>query len=274
MRRWPSPTIDGTHCNSTGLAPSHSTSPPLPVNLPDHEPYDYESHLDRLAAEVDRMSRRWPSTSVTTTAAIDPSPTMTDWPARCKFSSLHPTATNFPRRPVTISTPTIYVPDRPNPTATTNFVEMPQHCPTAGDDSDPPLLAAVISLDKFLMKYPRPTDSAVATYQIYPDRRLLPSRHDRLAQQTQVLCTMNVILGELSAKISRFIDAFSGVKQYTIAMQPKLPPRNPSNPTLPAPRLPTKTVRTSQHSIPAKPPFTRLHSNLTMHRTKENLRPP
>jgi len=254
--------------------PEPLNQPPLPVNLPDHEPYDYESHLDRLAAEVDRMSRRWPSTSVTTTAAIDPSPTMTDWPARCKFSSLHPTATNFPRRPVTISTPTIYVPDRPNPTATTNFVEMPQRCPTAGDDSDPPLLAAVISLDKFLMKYPRPTDSAAAPYQIYPDRRLLPSRHDRLAQQTQVLCTMNVILGELSAKISRFIDAFSGVKQYTIAMQPKLPPRNPSNPTLPAPRLPTKTVRTSQHSIPAKPPFTRLHSKLTMHRTKENLRPP
>ena len=28
MSRWPSPTIDGAHCNSTGLAPSHSTSPP------------------------------------------------------------------------------------------------------------------------------------------------------------------------------------------------------------------------------------------------------
>ncbi len=144
---------------------------------------------------------------------------------------------------------------------------------TAADDFDPLLLAAVQSLDNFLLKYPRPTDSA-APYQPSPDRRLLPSCHDRLAQQTQVLCTMNVLLGQLSNKLSQLITALSGFKPYTIVMTPKLPPRSPCNPALLAPRLPTKTVRTSQYSIPAKPPFTRLHSNLTMHRTKENLRPP
>ena len=165
------------------------------------------------------------------------------------------------------------VTDYPATTAPTNFVELPQRHTTAADDSDPPLLAAVQSLDNFLLKYPRPTDSA-APYQPSPDRRLLPSRHDRLAQQTQVLCTMNVLLGELSNKLSRLINALSGFKPYTIVMTPKLPPRSPCNPALLAPRLPTKTVRTSQYSIPAKPPFTRLHSNLTMHRTKENLRPP
>jgi len=116
------------------------------------------------------------------------------------------------------------VTDYPATTATTNFVELPQRHMTAADDFDPLLLAAVQSLDNFLLKYPRPTDSA-APYQPSPDRRLLPSRHDRLAQKTQVLCTMNVLLGKLSNKLSRLINALSGFKPYTIVMTPKLPPQ-------------------------------------------------
>ncbi len=46
MHRWPSSKIDGAPCNITGLALSYSTSPPPPVNLPDHEPYDSGLHLD------------------------------------------------------------------------------------------------------------------------------------------------------------------------------------------------------------------------------------
>jgi len=111
----------------------------------------------------------------------------------------------------------------PATTATTNFVELPQHRMMAADNSDLPLLATVQSLNNFLLKYPHPTDSD-APYQPSPDCQLLPSHHDHLAQQMQVLCTINVLLGELSNKISQFIDALSGVKPHTIAMQLKLPP--------------------------------------------------
>jgi len=46
----------------------------------------------------------------------------------------------------------------PATTATTNFVELPQRRMTVADDSDPPLLAMVQSLNNFLLKYPHPTD--------------------------------------------------------------------------------------------------------------------
>ncbi len=222
MRRWPSSKIDGATCHSTGLALRNSTSPPSPVNLPEHEPYDYGLHLDRIAAKVDQMRQRWPSTStVLPTAAIDPRPTMM----------------------------------------------------TEKDDYDPSLLATVQSLDNFLLKYPRPIDSD-APYQPSPNRCQLPSRHDRLDQQTHVLCTMNVILGELNNKLSRFIDALSGSTPYTIEMSSKFLFQNPYIPALDEPRLPTKTVRTPQRLIPAKPPFPHFHRNLTLNWTKANLRPP
>ncbi len=222
MHRWPSTKIDGAPCNITGLALSHSTSPPLPVNLPDHEPYDYELHLDQIATKVDQMCQCWLSTStVMPTEVIDPHPTMTK----------------------------------------------------AEDDSDPSMLAAVQSLDNFLLKYPHPNDSD-APYQPSPNCLQLPSCHDHLTQQTQVLCTVNVLLGEINNKLSRFIDALSGSKPYTIEMSPKFLPRTLCNPAPAAPRLPTKTVRTPQHSIPAKPPFPQFHHNLTLHWTKANLHPP
>jgi len=141
------------------------------------------------------------------------------------------------------------------------------------DDSDQSLLDAVQSLDNFLLKYPRPNDSA-APYQPSPTHRQLPSCHDRLAQQTHVLCMMNALLGKLNNKLSRFIDALSDSKPYTIEMPPKFLVRNPCTPALTGPQLPTKTVRTPQHLIPAKPPFPHFHHNLTLTWTKENLRPP
>ncbi len=181
MRRWPSSKTDGAPC-LTGLALNHSTSPPQPVNLPDHEPYDSGLHLDRIVAKVDQLRQRWPSTrTVMPTAATDPRPTMTD-----------------------------------------------------ADDSDPPMLAAVQSLDNFLLKYPCPNDSD-APYQPSPNRRQLPSCQDRLVQQTHVLRTMNVLLGELNNKLSRFIDALSGSKPYTLELQPKLLVRNPCHPALDEP---------------------------------------
>jgi len=144
---------------------------------------------------------------------------------------------------------------------------------TTADDDSPSMLAAVQTLDNFLLKYPRPNDSE-APYQPSPNRSQLPSRPDRLAQQTHVLGTMNVLLGELNNKLSRFIDALSGSNPYTIEMQPKFLVRNPCTPALTDSRLPTKTVRTPQHSIPAKPPFPHFHRNLTLTWTKANLRPP
>jgi len=275
MHSWLSPKIDRAPCNITGLALSHPPSPPPPVNPPDHETYNYELHLDRIAAKVDQMHRHWPSTSAEMpTAATNPRPTMNKRSARCNSSSMHPMlTTNFQQTPVIILAFTMQVTTHPAPTATTTFVELPQHRTTAGDDSDPSLLAAVQSLDNFLLKYPRPNDSD-APYQPSPNRQQLPSCHDRFTQQTQVLCTVNVLLGKLNNKLSRFIDALSGFKKYTIDMQPKVLPRTPCNPALAAPRLPTNTVRTSQHSIPAKTPFPHFHRNLTLHRTKANLCPP
>jgi len=58
MRSWPSPQIDGAPRNINSPAPSHSTSPPSPAHRPDHEPYNYASNLDRIAAEVKQMSQR------------------------------------------------------------------------------------------------------------------------------------------------------------------------------------------------------------------------
>jgi len=97
MRSWPSPQIDGAPRNITGPAPHHSNSLPSTANLPNHEPYDYKSNLDRIAAKVEQMSRRWPLTSaVTTNATTNPRPTMNEQPARCHASSLHPTVPKFP----------------------------------------------------------------------------------------------------------------------------------------------------------------------------------
>jgi len=273
MRRWPSPQIDGAPRN-TGLALSHSTSPPPPpINPLDHEPYDQESNLDRIDAKVEQMRRRWPSTSaVKPTATTDPRTNMNEWSARCNSPSLHTMETNFPNTPVTLAT-TMQVTANPAPFTKTNFVPLAHRRTTAGNDSDLPLLAAVKSLDHFLMKYPRPQASD-APYQPSPDRRQLPSSPDRLAQQTQVLCTMNVLLGEISNKLSQFIDALSGIKKHTKDMSPKLLPRTPCVLANAATRLPPTTVCTSKHSIPAKPPFSHLHRNLTLPRTKENLCPP
>jgi len=93
----------------------------------------------------------------------------------------------------------------PAPTSTNKFAESPQFDMATGDDStDPSLLDAVQSLDNFLIKYPRPINftNAHDRYQPSPDRQLSLSRHDLLVQQTQVLHTTNMILGELCAKMS------------------------------------------------------------------------
>jgi len=268
MRRWPSPTIDGAPCNINGLVTSHSTSPPPPVNLPNHEHYDYEIHLDRIAEKIEQMRRRWPSTSaVIPTATTAPRPTMNESPVRSNFSGMHPMMT---------AAPTMQDTAHPATTATITFVELPKCRTIDGDDPDVTLFTAVQSLDNFLLKYPRPNDLD-APYQPSPNRRQLPSCHDRFAQQTQVLCTVQALLGELNNKLSRFIAAISGCKPYPIDMSKTFIPRTPCHIALTAlivPRFPTKSVRTSQHSIPAKPPFHHLHRNLTLNRTKANLRPP
>jgi len=238
MRRWPPSKIDGAPCHASGLATSHSTSPYQPVNPTDPVPDNYELRLDRLVAKVDQMRQRWPlSSEVAPTTATDPRP------AHCNITG--------PATPATL----------------------PQSCTATGDDYDTSLLAAVQSLDNFLLKYPCPNDSD-ATYQPSTNRRQLPSCQERLAQQTQILCTMTVLLGELDNKLARFLDALSGSKKISHRHQPTFLPRNPYKPVLAAPRLPTKTTRTSQQSIPAKPPFPQFHHNLAMYRIKANLRPP
>ncbi len=277
MRRWPSSTIDGAPCKSTGFTMSPSTSPPPSANSPDHEPYDYGLHLDRIAAKVDQMRQRWPLTStVTPTTAtditgLDLSPSTSPPPPVNRHDHephdyglhLDQIVAKVEMRQRWPSTSTVMptAANDPHPTMTTDAVA-----------ANPPMLAVVQSLDNFLLKYPRPNDSD-APYQPVPNRSQLPSCHDRLAQQTHVLSTMNAILGELNNKLSRFIDALSGSK-YTIEMQPKCLIRNPCNPDIAAPRLPTKTVPTPQHPIPVKPPFPHFHRNLTLNWTKANLRPP
>jgi len=104
-----------------------------------------------------------------------------------------------------LTTKTLLIANCPAPTATYNFVELPQRDMATGDDSiDPSLLATVQSLNNFLIKYPRPINFSDAhdRYQPSPDHRLSISHHDLLAQQMQALHTTNVILGELCTEMS------------------------------------------------------------------------
>ena len=159
------------------------------------------------------------------------------------------------------------------------FEPSPNTTATADDYSaDPPLLDTVYSLDNFLIQHPRQTDSTDAhdRYQPSPERRTTISRHALLAQQTLVLSTMNVILSEIRAKLSRIFAAYSRTTTYLIAanMPLPVPPKPPRNPALTELRRPAKTIQLSQQMIPAKPPFTCFNNNLKPHRTKDHLRPP
>jgi len=275
MQNWPPITTNHDPSVITRNTPRHPSSLPSPETiLVVDEPFDYGSTLDKITAKVEQMSRRWPST----VAPTDPRPHTSAGSAPCKSSSPSPTAPSYPRTlSTTLASKTLLVADCPAPTATYNVVEPPQRDTAIGDDSiDLSLLAAVQSLDNFLIKYPRPINCTDAhdRYQPSTDRRLSLSRHDLLAQQTQVLHTANVILGELCAKMSQFLDALSRSPPSLTTLTLQLRPRTQRAPALPALQLPAKTSRPSQQSIPAKPPFTCPNNKLMLHRTKDHLRPP
>jgi len=155
----------------------------------------------------------------------------------------------------------------------------PNTMATADDESaDPPLLDAVHSLNNFLIKHPRQTNSTNAHehYQPSPEQRMMISCHALLMQQMLVLKTMNVILSKIRAKLSRIFATYSRTTMYLIAanMPLPVPPKPPRNPALTELRRPAKTIQLSQQMIPAKPPFTCFNNNLKPHRTKDHLRPP
>jgi len=221
MRSWPPIATNHDPSVITCNTPRHPSSLPPPETISvDDEPFDYGSTLDKIAAKVEQMSCRWPLTVTPT----DPSPNTSECLAPCNSSSPSPTAPSYPRTlSKTLATKTLLVADCSAPTTTYNSVELPQRDKATGDDSiDPPLLAAVLSLDNFLIKYPRPINLSDAhdRYQPSPDRRLSISRHDLLEQQMQVLHTTNVILGELCAKMSRFLNALSCSRPYRITLTP------------------------------------------------------
>jgi len=277
MCRWP-PTTDGAHCETRTITCNtqrHISNLPPPETISiDDEPFDYGSTIDKIVAKVEQMKRRWPATA----APTDPRPYTSACLAPCHSSSTSPTEPPSPRTlPTHLETKTLLAVECHNPTATDKFAEPPKFDMATGDDStDPSLLDAVQSLDNFLIKYPRQISftNALDRYQPSPDRRLSLSRHDLLAQQTQVLHTANVILGELCEKISRFLDVLSRSTPSLISVKLQLRPWTMRAPALPALRLPTKNRNPSQQSIPAKPPFTGSNNKLMMHWTKDHLRPP
>jgi len=278
MRSWSSHIAINHDRAITSIAPhnlsSIQTLEPLSAAS---EPFDTGSKLDELEVKVAQLCRKLPSTI----AATDPSPTATACPDRGNSLSSDQPEKSHPRTPIAnLATMTPHVADSPAPTARSGGVALHQHdAATPGDESvDPSLLAAIQSLDNFLLKYPRPTDStdASAGYQPSPDRRSSLCRNDLLAQQTQVLSTINVLLDELSETLSQILAALFCSKKYPVAttMSQKFSPRMKHTPALIALRFPAKTILPSHQSIPAKPPFTCLNNKLILPRTKDHLRPP
>jgi len=171
---------------------------------------------------------------------------------------------------------------------------------TVKDDSiDPTLLAAVTSLDNFLIQYPRqlnlPAD--IPCYQPLPDRRPL-SQKDCMAQQTAVLRTINLLLGELCEQVSLFIAA---PPHTTTSPAPNHPIRTTSTPTIlqlcpitspaaipkllfpawplstPVPnksKLPATMFVQHRRIIPANTNVTCTYNKPMQLRTKDHLRPP
>jgi len=290
MRRWSSHVaIHHDPCATSCTTPRYpfSTPPPAPISV-DAEPFDTGSKLAEIAAKAEQLHRRIQShiavtaPSPNTTATTDdestnpplldavhssPAPISDDAEPFDTGSKLAEIAAKAEQLHQRIQSHIVATAPSPNMTATTD-----------DESTNPPLLDAVHSLDNFLIKHPRQTDSTDAHehYQPSPERRTTISRHALLTQQTLVLSTMNVILSEIRAKLSRIFAAYSCTATYPIAAHMLLPvsPKAPRNPALTELRRPAKTIQLSQQLIPAKPPFTCFNNNLRPYRFKDHLRPP
>jgi len=278
MRSW-SPYIAINHdCAIPYVTPRHLSS--LPTSEPlstDNEPFDTGSHLDDLEVKAAQLHRQLQSIL----AANDPSPDTRARPDRGRSLSPDQTTKSPTRTPIApLATTTPHVADGPTPIATSGGAESHQNdAATLADESvDPYLLDAIHSLDNFLLKHLRPTDStdAHAGYRPSPDRRSSMCRRDLLAQQTMVYSTINVLLGELSAKLSQTLAALFNPQKYpiTTTMSLKFSPRMPRTPILTEFRFPATNTLPSHQSIPAKPPFPCFNNTLTSPWTKDHLRPP
>jgi len=278
MRSWSPHTLIHHDRAITCVTPRHLSSLPTPEPLSaDHKPFDTGSQIDALEVKATQLHRRLQSIL----AATDPSPNMSACPDRGRSLSPDQTAKSHTRTPIAnLATMTPHVADGPAPTATSGGAEPHQHdTATHADESvDPSLLDAIHSLDNFLLKYLRPTDStdAHAGYRPSPDRRLSLCRRDLLAQQTLVYSTINVLLGELSEKLSQTLAALFDSQKHpiTTTMSPPFSPRMSRTPTLLELLFPAKTTLPSHQSIPAKPPFPCFNHKLMSPWTKDHLRPP
>jgi len=236
MRSWSSHTSINHDRAITCVTPRHLSSLPTPEPPPaDNEPFNTGSQLDDLEVKAAQLHRRLKSIL----AATDPNPDMSACPDRGCSLSPDQTATSPTRTPIAnLATTTPHIADDPAPTATSDGAEPHQHdAATQADESvDPALLDAIHSLDNFLLKYLRPTDStdAHAGYQPSPDRRSSLCRRDLLAQQTLVFSTINVLLGELSEKLSRTLAALFDSQKHpiTTTMSLQFSPRMPHTPIL------------------------------------------
>jgi len=258
MRSWSSHiAINHDPRDITCTTPHHPSSsfPPAPLSTADG-PNDTGAKLEEIAAKVEQMSRRWRSTIAANSPTGDDSHT--------------PSYHSGPSPPATLSDDgLVNASTRGDNAAISEKEEEPV---------DPSLLAAVHSLDNFLLKYPRPIEPTDAHdyYQPSPARRLSLRRNALLAQQTLVLSTVTVILGELHKKLSHFIATTSRPKQKPTAITVPLQfsPKTMRNPATSEFQLSTKPICHSQQPIPAKPPFTSFTKQLRLYRTKDHLRPP
>jgi len=138
-------------------SPSNPSSPPPPAIItPNDDFFDYGSALNDIATAVEQMNQCWLSTIATTNPRLNMSACLEP----CHSSSLYLPTTCSPQiTTTTLAATRSHVANYPDPIATSRFLEPSQHgMATSGENVlDPSLLAAIQSLNNFLLQYPRPS---------------------------------------------------------------------------------------------------------------------
>ncbi len=287
-QQWPlPPPIDQGH----PTFPCTTSFPPPNLSAND-APFDYKAQLAANEAAIERMKQRWPLPP----RPIDPGPfetTDSDTSDSASTPRQPPSTTSTQTMPPAPMAVTSHSDTHHRQTVVSSPISAAQPSAAAKDDiTDPTLLDAAKTLDNFLLQYPRKLDlpAHLPSYQPSPDHGPSLCRHALLAQQTVVLRTINVLLGELCEQVTRLIDAKTtntDPSRISHSSQPH-PTQKPAasmlqcllftvpSPTLLPRRIPLPVNKLTNYQIPttATPHTPCAHNKTRQLRTKDHLRPP